>query len=141
MTFINSLYLTIGLIVWVGLAIYLLIDTRKKIKKLGEKFDIFYPFQCVECKQINNYSYSEYMKIVKKPRNKSSTFTTVRNQYLFHCNNCNKREYQEILYGQIQSNPEFEKERRKTVLMLLLKEIVLGISVTAILGLTGIIPE
>lgn len=141
MTFINSIYLAIGLIVWIGFAIYLHIDTRKKIKKLGEKFDIFYPFQCIECKQITNYSYSEYMQIVKKPRNKSSTFTTVRNQYLFQCSRCNKNEYQEILYGQIQSNPEFEKERRKTILVFLLKEIILGISVTATLGLTGIIPK
>ena len=141
MTFINSIYLAIGLIVWIGLAIYLLIATRKKIKILGEKFGIFYPFQCIKCNQITNYSYSEYMQIVKKPRNKFSTFTTVRNQYLFHCDKCDKNEYQEILYEQIQSNPAFEKERRKIALMFLLKEMALGISVTAILGLTGIIPQ
>ena len=126
------------LIIWISLAMFLLNDTRKKIKLIGERYNIFYPFQCINCKEIINYSYTEFIQIVKKPRNKSSTFGKVRNQYLFHCEKCGKNKFQEILYEQIQSNPEFEKKRRNIVLMFLLKEIVLGISATAIMGLSGI---
>ncbi len=125
-------------IVWISLSIILLLNTRQKIKSLGETHSIFYPFQCLDCKGITNYSYSEFMQIVKKPRNKISTFGKVRNQYLFHCEKCGKNKFQEILYEQIQSNPEFEKKRRNIVLMFLLEEIVLGISATAIMGLSGI---
>ncbi|WP_026976797.1 hypothetical protein [Flavobacterium tegetincola] len=138
---LNSIFLGIVLVIWVVLAIYLLIDTRKKVKLLGEKFNIFYPFQCGKCNKIKNYSYTEFMQIVKKPRNKFTTFKGVRDQYLFYCEECNKNEFQEILYQQIPSNPEFVKENRKIILLFFLKEFAVGILVTAIVGLSGMMPQ
>ena len=138
---LNIVFLGIGLIVWIGLAIYLLIDTRKKVKLLAEKFNIFYPFQCVKCNRVKEYSDAEYMQIVKKPRNKFTTFTSIRNQYLFHCEQCDKSHYQEILYGRLTPNTKFIQERRKIIIMFLLKEFALAFLVTAILGLSGIIPQ
>lgn len=138
---LNSIFLGIVLVIWVVLAIYLLIDTRKKVKLLGEKFNIFYPFQCGKCNNIKNYPYAEFMQIVKKPRNKFTNFTGVRNQYLFYCEQCKERQFQEILYQQIPSNPDFVKERRKIVLLFILKEFALGILVTTISGLSGMMPQ
>jgi hypothetical protein len=129
----------IGIVIWVSIAIYILIDARKKVKLLGEKHHISYPFQCIECKYIKNYTYSQYMEIVKKPRSTFKTFTGVINQYLFHCDKCQKNNYQEIVSQQIPSDLAFERERQKILIFFLLKEIVLGISVTVILGLSGII--
>ncbi len=138
---LNIVFLGIGLIVWIGLAIYLLIDTRKKVKLLAEKSDIYYPFQCVKCHNIKEYSYAKYMQIVKNPRNKFTTFTSIRNQYLFHCEQCNKSHYQEILYGRLTPNTKFIQERRKIVIIFLLKEFALAFLVTAILRLSGVIPQ
>lgn len=135
---IKSILLGIILVIWIAFAIYLLMDVRKKVRQLGEKFGVFYPFECTVCKQIKNYSYTEYMEIVKKPRKKFSTFITVRNQYLFQCDACGDKKYQEILYEQIPSNPDFVKARRKLILLFFLKEYALGIIVTAIVGLSGL---
>lgn len=137
----EKILLAAGIVIWVSIAIYILIDARKKVKLLGEKYRISYPFQCIECKHIKNYTYSQYMEIVKKPRNTFRTFTRVRSQYLFHCDECQKNNYQEIVSEQIPSNPAFERKRQKILIFFLLKEIVLGISVTAILGLSGIIAK
>lgn len=124
---------------WVFTAAYLLIDARNKVKLLGEKYSISYPFQCLDCKRIKCYTYSQYMEIVKKPRNTFKTFGKVLNQYLFHCDECQKNTYQEIISQEIPSNPEFERERQKILIFFILKEIVLGVSVTVLLGLSGII--
>lgn len=137
----EKILLALIIVIWVFIAVYILIDARKKVRLLGEKHRISYPFQCIECKHIKNYTYSQYMEIVKKPRNTIKTFGKVRNQYLFHCDECQKNNYQEIVSDHIPSNPEFEKERQKILIFFLLKEIVLGISVTAILGLSGIIEK
>jgi len=135
----SKIILSIVIVIWIFSAIYLLVDTRKKIKILGEKYGVLYPFQCVECKQIKNYTYSQYMEIVKKPRNTFKTFARARNQYLFHCDECEKTNYQEIVYQQIPLNSEFEKKRQRIMIFFLFKEILLGISVTVILGLSGIV--
>jgi hypothetical protein len=137
----DKILLGAGIVIWVFIAVYILSDARKKVRLLGEKHRISYPFQCIECKHIKNYTYSQYMEIVKKSRNTFKMFGRVRNQYLFHCDECQKNTYQEIIYQQIPLNPEFEKERQKMLIFLLVKEVVLGLSVTAILGLSGIIDK
>ena len=137
----EKILLGAGILIWVSIAVYLLIGTRKKIKLLGETHHISYPFQCVECLHIKNYTYSQYMEIVKKTSNRLKTFARVRNQYLFHCDECQKNTYQEIVSQQIQSNPEFERERQKIVFFFIVKEVVLGFSMSAILGLSGILEQ
>jgi len=137
----EKILLAVIIVIWVSTAVYILIDARKKVKLLGEKHHIFYPFQCIECKHIKNYTYSQYMEVVKKPSNKLKTFARVRNQYLSHCDECQKNTYQEIIYQKIPLNPEFEKERQKILIFLLVKEVVLGLSVTAMLGLSGILDK
>ncbi len=137
----DKILLGAGIVIWVFLAVYILIDARKKVRLLGEKHRISYPFQCIECKHIKNHTYSQYMEIVKKSRNTFKTFGRVQNQYLFHCDECQKNTYQEIIYQQIPLNPEFEKERQKILIFLLVKEVVLGLSVTAMLGLSRILDK
>lgn len=141
MTLINSVFQAVGLVTWVGFAVYLLIDARRKVRLLGEKFNIFYPFQCDKCHHIKNYSSAEYMQIVKKPRYKFTTFKDVRNQYLFYCEQCKESQFQEILYQQIPSNLEFIRARGKIIIQFILKEFALGILVTAIVGMTVAISQ
>ena len=115
-----KILLVIIITIWVSIAIYLLVETRKKIKLLGKKHGIFYPFQCMNCKHIKNHSYSAYMEIVKKPRHQFKTFTSAKNQYLFYCDRCKRNAYQEIIAQQIPSNPRFEKERQKLLMIFIL---------------------
>ena len=137
----EKIVLGTGIAIWVFIAVYILIETRKKVKLLAEKHRVSYPFQCPECQHIKNYTYSQYMEIVKRPTNQLKTFSKVRNQHLFHCDKCQKNTYQEIVYEHIPLNPQFEKERQKILIFFLVKEVVLGLSVSAILGLSGILEK
>jgi transcription elongation factor Elf1 len=137
----EKIVLGTGMAIWVFIAVYILIETRKKVKLLAEKHRVSYPFQCPECQHIKHYTYSQYMEIVKRPTNQLKTFSKVRNQYLIHCDECQKNTYQEIVYQKIPLNPQFEKERQKILIFFLVKGVVLGLSVSAILGLSGILEK
>ena len=125
------------LFVWIALAIYLLIKTRKKIRLLAAEQQIFYPFKCSNCGRIKDFSYGEFMQIVTKPRNKRSNLSGVSNQYLFHCESCSGNQFQETVKKQIPLDETFIKARREIILSLLLKELALGFLVVAVLGLSG----
>jgi hypothetical protein len=111
----EKIVLGTGMAIWVFIAVYILIETRKKVKLLAEKHRVSYPFQCPECQHIKNYTYSQYMEIVKRPTNQLKTFSKVRNQHLFHCDECQKNTYQEIVYQKNTIESAIRKRTSKNI--------------------------
>lgn len=138
---VSKLPLIIGFLVWISVAIYFLFEVKKKIKLLAAKNEVNVVFECTNCKNTEEYTYSDYMGIVKEPRNKSQNFSSTQNQYFFNCKKCNSKHFQNLLYEKIPENSNFIKERRKIILIFLLKEFALAILIMAILGFSGVLPK
>lgn len=122
-------------------AVYLLLDVRKKVKLLAVNNGIKVAFKCTNCKNPTEYSYTEYMQIVKKPLNKIQNFSKTRNKYLFNCATCDTKKFQELLYEIIPENSNFKNQRRKIILWFLLKEYALGILIAGILSIYDFLSE
>ncbi len=133
--------LIIGFVIWIFFAVYFFIDMRKKIRLAAEKNGVMVVFECKHCNRQRKYPYSEYMEIVKHPRKKIQSLSSTQNQYLFNCETCGEKHYQQLLYEEIPENSNFTKERRKIILLFILKEYLLGILIIATMGLSGILPK
>ena len=121
-------------VLWIFFSIYFFIELRKKTKILSEVYNVTCKMECNFCHYTRDYTYNEYLKIIRKPRKEKAQTAGFpigkierRIEYRFLCESCNTKQYHKILYDSIQHDDEYVKIRNGNIVTFFIKIFALGI--------------
>ena len=132
--FINHIVIIIQVVLfitWIVLVVYFYFEMRRKIKALAAEYNATIPMECKSCHYKREYTYDEYLKIIRKPRNeiqkKTLGKTSTKLEYRFRCEGCNEKHYHKIVYDEVQLPEAYTKKNLRIIVTGILK--ILGLSI------------
>lgn len=116
---------------WCIFTVYTYFQLKRKMKDLAIRNNITMPFECKKCHTVYEYSYSEYLKIIKKIRNEyitrlGGTIHRYR-EFKYPCEICGTKQWQKQLRFHPFFGTECHSEFKSILIKAGLKVVIAGL--------------